>query len=154
MSTENIQELIVSSIKKSVTEMFTLMSTIQVVECSEIDMSDYLTGCLQLNADDFNGLVKVQIEKNFAMSTVADMTGVHKDDLENAFIMDGVGEIVNMVAGFTKSKLREENIAFDLTPPFVIYGSDYGIKFKNSVRKDVIFYTAPQGYMAISVITY
>ncbi len=151
---DNIQELIVASIKKSVTEMFQMMSTFTVTETAEIQLQDYLTGCLQLNSDNFNGLIKIEIEKEFAKSTVSDMTGVHREDLENAFVMDGVGEIVNMVTGFTKSKLREENISFDLTPPFVIYGKDYGIKFKNSVRRDRIYYTSVQGDLAIEVITY
>ncbi len=151
---DNIQELIVASIKKSVTEMFQMMSTFTVTETAEVQLQDYLTGCLQLNSDNFNGLIKIEIEKEFAKSTVSDMTGVHREDLENAFVMDGVGEIVNMVTGFTKSKLREENISFDLTPPFVIYGKDYGIKFKNSVRRDRIYYSSVQGDLAIEVITY
>ncbi len=151
---DNIQELIVASIKKSVFEMFQMMSSFTVTETAEIQLQDYLTGCLQLNSDNFNGLIKIEIEKEFAKSTVSDMTGVHREDLENAFVMDGVGEIVNMVTGFTKSKLREENISFDLTPPFVIYGKDYGIKFKNSVRRDRIYYSSVQGDLAIEVITY
>lgn len=150
----NIQELITSAISKSVYEMFTMMSSIEIKESSEAKLNDYLTGCLQLHAEDFNGLVRVEIEKPFAMSTVSDMTGVHVDDLQEDFIMDGVGEIVNMITGFTKSKLRDNNISFDLTPPFIIYGKDYGIKFKNSVRRDKLFYSSKFGDLAIEVITY
>jgi chemotaxis protein CheX len=75
------------------------------------------------------GTVALSFPDSTALKMVAKMLDIDSDEV-NTEVIDGVGEIVNIVAGSAKSKLvRSDGKPIDLSLPNVILGDDYTIEY-------------------------
>lgn len=86
------------------------------------------------------GTVSLSFPSDTAMKMVGKMLSVDPAEMDIA-LTDGVGEIVNIVAGSAKSKLvSDDGKPIDLSLPNVIIGEDYIIEYpKETVWIEVPF---------------
>ena len=68
------------------------------------------------------GLLVLSLGAPLACRIVASMLGMEEDEVEDDLV-DGVGEIANMVAGGAKTALADGPHAFDLSLPAMIRGA-------------------------------
>lgn len=69
-----------------------------------------------------SGTVIVSFPKIFADKIVSSMLGCEPQTLEKDDIRDGIGEIVNMVAGSAKSNFSDTKYKFNISLPTVVEG--------------------------------
>lgn len=69
-----------------------------------------------------SGTVVVSFPRDLARSLVARMLHCQEDSLDKQDIKDGIGEIVNMVAGSAKSAFSDTIYKFNISLPIVIEG--------------------------------
>lgn len=75
------------------------------------------------------GTVELSFPETTALAMVSKMLMIDSKELD-ATTIDGVGEIVNIVAGSAKSKfVRGEGKPIDLSLPNVIVGDDYSVEY-------------------------
>lgn len=75
------------------------------------------------------GTVELSFPTTTALTMVSKMLMIESKELDSTTI-DGVGEIVNIVAGSAKSKfVRGEGKPIDLSLPNVIMGDDYTVEY-------------------------
>lgn len=75
------------------------------------------------------GTVALTFPSETAMAMVGRMLGIDAVDID-ATVTDGVGELVNIVAGNAKSKfVKTDGIPIDLSLPNVVKGDDYIVEY-------------------------
>ena len=81
-----------------------------------------------------NTLLTISTDNYSAKSLVSYMTGIDISDVKDVELFDVVAELVNMSAGFAKSRLAETENAFKLTSPFTITGDNLSLITKKNVE--------------------
>ncbi len=76
------------------------------------------------------GQLTLAFEKEAALKVVNSLLGEEHTELDNA-ILDGVGELTNIVYGAAKTVLNERGYAFQMAIPMVIEGHDAVIPMHN-----------------------
>jgi chemotaxis protein CheX len=75
------------------------------------------------------GTVAISFPASTALNMVSKMLMIESAEV-NSTVIDGVGEIVNIVAGSAKSKFtRDSEKPIDLSLPNVIRGDDYVVEY-------------------------
>ncbi len=80
-------------------------------------------------AGKIKGSITVHFDKNLAMRITSNILEEEINDI-NDDVEDTIGEIVNMVAGGTKTKLFKTDTSFDISIPTVVAGDDYTMESK------------------------
>ncbi len=86
------------------------------------------------------GSVLVTFSTETAIKAVGGMLGMEFETID-ADVRDGVGELVNMIAGGAKTKLQSKGIDFELSIPNTVIGSKHEITAPQSstrVRMDFV----------------
>lgn len=128
MSLEYIQPFI-----ESVENLFTTMLN-SSVERGEIGVSNNAQAPYEITAliglsGDVRGTVAISFPSSTALAMVCKILSIESKEVD-ATVIDGVGEIVNIVAGSAKSKFVKGNAKpIDLSLPNVILGEDYIIEY-------------------------
>ncbi len=86
------------------------------------------------------GVVVVTFHRDLAFHLVAKMVGCGEDDLSVEDVNDGIGEIINMIAGSAKKTLSGTDFAFDISLPTVIMGHGHQIAHQRNVPVIVIVF--------------
>lgn len=73
-------------------------------------------GWMQLTGDS-PGIVVVSLGSDLARDLSARLVGLDPDDLSEADVMDGVGEIINQVAGRTATTMAQQGIKLSIGLP-------------------------------------
>lgn len=76
---------------------------------------------------DHTGTICLTTERSIALKIIGHMLGTSYSCIELQDIHDGMGEIVNMIAGQAKAALRNTPFTFNLTIPSVIIGLGHEI---------------------------
>ncbi|MCY6482870.1 chemotaxis protein CheX [Clostridium aestuarii] len=79
--------------------------------------------------------MSLTMSKESASLIISYMTGISSENLRNEEVYDGVGEIINMIAGRTKALLKGTKYYFNITPPFTIVGDNHFIFHKDNILK-------------------
>jgi chemotaxis protein CheX len=74
------------------------------------------------------GTVAISFPAETAIAMVGRMLGIEVEKFDET-VTDGVGEIVNIVAGSAKSKFTGDGPPIDLSLPNVIRGNDYTVEY-------------------------
>jgi len=90
-----------------------------------------ITSCLDITgfvgfSGGAKGSVLITLSKDMALATVGGMLGVEFQEIDSD-VGDGIGELINMVAGGAKTKLQERGIDFELSIANTVMGSDYQV---------------------------
>ncbi len=72
------------------------------------------------------GLLVLSLESDLARKIVASMLGEDESEIDGD-LLDGVGELANMIAGSAKTVLGQTDYHFDLSIPAVLNGKDTNV---------------------------
>lgn len=89
-----------------------------------------VSGVMGLSGEHGEGFVGITFVETLAKTIVARILGIDETELEDADIFDGVGEIVNMIAGSAKNSLLGSTYHFNLALPNVITGKRHEVGFR------------------------
>jgi chemotaxis protein CheX len=122
---------------QAVEEVFSLMLGVAVTvaerEPAVDSNTETLTAVIGL-AGAFSGACTVQARAETAIKMTSCMVGMEMDTVDDA-VLDGLGEISNMLAGAWKSKIPELASACMLSVPTVVTGTQYAVH-----RQPPVFY--------------
>ncbi|HEX9654808.1 MAG TPA: chemotaxis protein CheX [bacterium] len=153
-------ERIIDDFIKAVDEVFSQMAavTIQVEDVEEIDgQTDCMdvTTCMDITgilgfSGGRRGSILVTFSEAVALKAVGGMLDMEFNDI-NADVRDGVGEIVNIIAGTAKTRLQPKGISFDLSIPNTIIGFNHQITAPASTSRTRVRFTTIYGNFFLEV---
>ncbi len=109
-----------------------------------------ISGIIGLSGES-EGTVVATFYWTLAREIIARMMNVQKDQVNSELIHDGVGEIINMIAGSTKKNLVGTPYHFELSLPSVVVGYGHQIGHPESVSIAVILFEVGHSAFAIQV---
>jgi chemotaxis protein CheX len=126
MSISDLEGCIMKSIKEATTEVFSAMLMINgIAEDSfiknEKDISTDMISSLHFFGEKYMGKVAVFSSGTTACHISGTMLGMEMSEVDED-VKDGMGEIVNMIAGSAKVKLESTMGDFHLLTPWIIAG--------------------------------
>ncbi|MDR2344785.1 MAG: chemotaxis protein CheX [Planctomycetaceae bacterium] len=132
-----VNSLVVNSTITSVENCFQMCNLkIQVVGVSQIPIqfpNTYVTGLIGLSGK-CTGFISISMSERVAVSAVSGLS-MESYKLINAQVIDGVGEITNIVAGGIKTKLYNTQwMINNITIPSVILGNNYQISYSKGIE--------------------
>lgn len=86
----------------------------------------YVSGVINL-AGSANGQAALCFPQDAARRVVATMLAMEEDEVDEDTLRDGVGEMVNIVAGQAKSALTDTPWHFELGLPTIVVGENHSI---------------------------
>jgi chemotaxis protein CheX len=108
---------------------------------------DLVSGIIGL-AGDTRGAVVLSFSRETAIHIVSKMAGQEYKALSNE-VLDGVGELINIIAGNAKQDLLDFRIEISL--PGVITGSSYKIRWPEGIPVVAIPFTTELGPFSVNV---
>lgn len=106
---------------------------------------------VQGEGDGPQGQVAMSFGRDSAMRHVASMLALEPDELDDEILGDGVGEMVNIVAGGARPHLAETAYAFRLGVPAIVIGDGHEIGLLKSVNKGSRVLSTELGVFTIRV---
>ncbi len=157
MSEDILQdENLVHDFVDSTIEVLSTMAGMQV-EFKEMHKIDGRTASLDITSCmDITGLlgfsggrkgsILLTFNQKIALKAIGGMLGMELTQVD-ADVTDGVGELVNMIAGGAKTKLQKKGIDFELSIPNTVIGSNHQITAPQSItRTKLDFHTQYGGF--------
>jgi len=141
-------------------EVFTTMASLEIKSTSvrEIDGNAHgldVTACMDVTgvlgfSGGRKGSVLITFHEGTALKGVGGMLGMEFEELD-ADVRDGIGELVNMVAGGAKTKLQERGIDFELSIPNTVMGSTHQITAPAATTRTRLDFSSSAGDFFIEV---
>ena len=94
------------------------------------------------------GSISLSFPKIVALKTVSAMIGA-EIKIVGPEITDGIGEIVNIIAGYAKKNLTQYNLAISL--PNVVVGKDHSVTSPSGIATIVVPFISAIGNFAMEV---
>jgi chemotaxis protein CheX len=92
------------------------------------------------------GIVSVSLPADFALDCICTLIQENDDDaLSDAVVHDGIGELINMIAGGAKTTLSGTENAIDFTLPTIISGRGHEMYQKEGTCNTSIIFEADEG---------
>lgn len=108
-----------------------------------------VTGIIGLGGE-ATGAVVLNFPEAVAMSAVSSFVGDSYDSI-TADVVDGVGELTNIIAGDAKNRLMQKGYTFDIGLPKIVVGRNYVTAQSSSVPCVVISFASSLGGFALEV---
>ncbi len=118
-------------------------------ECLDVTACMDITGILGFSGGR-KGSILITFTEAIALKVVGGMLGVTLSKID-ADVRDGVGEIINMIAGGAKTRLQQQGVFFDLSIPNTIIGQNHQIKAAVSAVRTRIDFESCAGDFFIEV---
>ena len=100
-----------------------------------------ISGVIGVTGGTMEGTVAITFPEKLARDIVAAMAGMSPNDLTTADLHDGVGEIVNMIAGNAKTSLSsQEGLRLSLSLPTIVCGQGHEIGLQQGTPYFVILF--------------
>ncbi len=96
------------------------------------------------------GSILVTLSEQIAMSAVGGMLGTALEEMD-ADVTDGVGELVNMIAGGAKTKIQQKGFDFELSIPNTIMGANHQITGPAASSRTRLDFGTPAGDFFVEV---
>ncbi|MDJ0763177.1 MAG: chemotaxis protein CheX [Myxococcota bacterium] len=121
----------------STVEMISTMVGIPCEHGGEADrlQEDYVSGSMYLSGS-FEGQIKLSFSFEIASKIVAEMLAMEVSEIDEEMICDGVGEMVNIVAGAAKTRLVDSAFHFELSLPSITVGKLHNVKLYGSEEQE------------------
>ena len=115
-------------------EVIYTMTGLRMEECEKIDegVKGDLSAVMFIG-NNKGARLSLSMERKAAYYLVELMTGQMAESLQEEEVCDGIGELVNMIAGRAKIDLMDTKYRFDLSSPFVIVGDNHFVTYKKRV---------------------
>jgi chemotaxis protein CheX len=132
----DVDTLLFRSIRNAVTSSLTMCdTTARCVGVSTIPSHEpgLITGLIGVHGN-VSGFITVNLAEQFALAAVGGLLQDKFDEL-TAQVVDGVGEITNLIVGGVKKSLASSPWAFtNITVPSVIVGNGYKLAFARGLE--------------------
>jgi len=96
------------------------------------------------------GSILVTFSAETALKAVGGMLGIEFDKIDGD-VRDGVGELVNMIAGGAKTKLQNKGVDFELSIPNTVIGNQHEITAPQSTSRVRMDFESTAGNFFIEV---
>ncbi len=116
---------------------------VDITNCMDI------TGILGFSGDR-KGSLLLAFTEEIALATVGGMLGMEFSEMDSD-VRDGVGELVNMIAGGAKTRLQLKGIDFELSIPNTIIGRQHKITSPAATSRSRINFNSEKGNFFIEV---
>lgn len=136
--------------------VFATMCGVEIVRKKLFLKDDYkmmgdVSGVMGLSGT-ASGSVVVSLPKDLACSIVAQMLGEEKVPADlTSDVCDGIGEIINMIAGQAKAMLVKTKYHFTISIPSVVSGQGHEISHKKGTPNIVVLFEADGQTFALQV---
>ena len=101
-------------------------------------------------AGEVSGSVVLTLDEDTAKNVVSKFTGASYQSL-TADVIDGVGELTNIIAGDAKNRLRSKGYKFNIGLPKVVSGRNYITMRTKDVPCIVVKFGSPLGSLLLEV---
>ncbi|MCK9329574.1 MAG: chemotaxis protein CheX [Candidatus Cloacimonetes bacterium] len=141
--------------KLAIEEILSMMAVINVEfvdayqTVSQFHFGD-LSGIMAL-AGEKKGAIMISFYENLARKIIAAIMAVPEDDITEEEEHDGVGELINMIAGGAKARLGDSETHFLLSAPTVITGNQHRVIQQKDMPCIVLVYKVEEDYFAIQI---
>jgi CheY-specific phosphatase CheX len=117
-----------------------LMSTMLNLSCEKTEDAVpgediFISGTVRLTGP-AQGQVAMSFPKETATKLVAKMLNMHDDEISEEVMHDGVGEMVNIVAGNAMTALSDTEYQFSLTVPLIVAGHSHTLALYRGGERD------------------
>lgn len=141
-------------------EVFTRMASLPI-KVEEVEEIDWKANCMEVTSCmDITGIlgfsggrrgsILITFSQPAALKAVGGMLGVEFQEM-NSDVRDGVGEMVNIIAGAAKTRLQPKGINFDLSIPNTIVGDKHHITAPASTSRTRVLFSTPFGKFFLEV---
>jgi chemotaxis protein CheX len=96
------------------------------------------------------GSVVLSFDEATAIKVISKIMGTSYSEV-NADVIDGIGELANIIAGDAKNRLTQKGYKFDVSIPRVVSGRQYFSTQTRNVPCIVIEFTIPSGSFKLEV---
>jgi chemotaxis protein CheX len=120
-------------------------------DANEVDVTDCfdITSVLGFSGGR-KGSILISLTQEAAFRAVGGMLGIEIDTLNND-VTDGVGELVNMIAGGAKTRFQNRGVEFDLSIPNTVIGMSHQISVSVAMLRSRIDFTSRYGRFFMEV---
>jgi chemotaxis protein CheX len=109
-----------------------------------------VTGIMAL-AGEKKGAMLISLHEELARNIISSIIAVPASDLSEDDMNDGVGELVNMIAGGTKARLSDYEEDFLLSAPTVVLGAKHRVVQHKDMPCVIMVYEVEGFYFAVQV---
>lgn len=125
-------------VEGTITTLHTMASLTPTIKSIRIVQSDKFSGDLSavmgVTAEQGEGFVGISFVMPLAATVVARILNMEASQLEDPDIQDGVGELINMIAGSAKNALLGTPYKFKAALPNVITGKGHEVGFPRNAE--------------------
>ncbi|MBN2723917.1 MAG: chemotaxis protein CheX [Deltaproteobacteria bacterium] len=128
----------VTGTREMLSMMMGIDDSLNIVDSSTDSV--FVSGIITFRHGEINGQVSLQFPEDTGKHLVSLMLGIQTDEVDEESLGDGVGEMVNIVAGQLKTWFQLDGKDFTISLPSIIYGMDHQINVfkRNTVLSRVI----------------
>ncbi len=110
-----------------------------------------VTGVVGFAGPSTAGSLAIRIPGETALTIYSAMIGTDHDEL-NHEVLDGIGELANIVAGSVKTGFSHHDVEINITLPSVIVGNDVRVAFLADSKVDALPFETDLGWIVMEVI--
>lgn len=156
MIDEELYQNIIESVTSAAENVFQTMIFMDIKSQAPFErkgigsLSD-ITAIISLTGD-IMGSIAVSINTDSAREAISNMLGDEITDAQE--IIDGVGEITNLVVGMAKTTLSELSCRFEISVPIVVTGKGVKIQHYSAQTKSLTtipFYTEDKSFFHLEL---
>jgi len=153
---EKLYQNIIESVTSAAENVFQTMIFMDIksqapFERKGLDSLSDITGIISLTGD-IIGSIAISMDTNEAREVISNMLGDEITDVQE--IIDGVGEITNLIVGMAKTVLSELSCQFEISVPIVVTGKGVNIKHYSAEAKSLTsipFYTEDRSFFQLEL---
>lgn len=108
-----------------------------------------ITGIIGMASESLTGSMVISFSESCILRIYAKMTASYEKERIDSEVIDGVGELTNMICGGAKNRLAKMNMKFDLAIPATIMGRDVEIGYMKEVPTIVIPFATEAGNFVV-----
>jgi chemotaxis protein CheX len=151
----NLDVKVINPFIEAATEVFRTASGMEIVRKDLFLKKNYrmfgdVSGVMGLNGE-ASGTVVISMSAQLACKLVGRMLGEEPESTVSATVRDGVGEVINMIAGRAKAVLAGSQYHFHISLPAVIAGTGHEIAHKSGAPCIVVVFGVEDDEFAIQV---
>jgi chemotaxis protein CheX len=146
---------IIDAFQLSVTEIFTTMALLnpepeQIYRRTSQFHFGEVSGFMAL-AGDKKGAMLISLHEALARRIISQIIAVPEDQISEDDLHDGVGELVNMIAGGTKARLSDFEEDFMLSAPTVVIGPTHRVIQQRDMPCVIMVFGIEEYHFAVQV---
>lgn len=155
LHSKSFNQTLLTPFKLATEEILSMMAVINIefvdayLASSQFHFGD-LSGIMAL-AGDKKGAIMISFYENLAKKIISAIMAVPEDEIQEEDEHDGVGELINMIAGGAKARLGDSDTHFLLSAPTVITGNQHRVIQQKDMPCVVLVYKVEEEFFAIQI---